>query len=114
MRYCPVSSLTTARTFSIRTGLAASTVTPGSTPPDASLTTPVMAPCAKAAAGRSSTIARTAADRRANAHIGTLLTWGRLHRRVVCAEIRDGKREVSLFPHSPASAGPGKAVEMDA
>ena len=46
-----MSSLTTERTFSIRTGLAASTVTPGSTAPDVSLTTPVMAACANAAAG---------------------------------------------------------------
>src|SRR6185295_13225004 len=43
----------TDRTFSIRTGLAASTVTPGNTPPDASLTTPVIAACANTADGRS-------------------------------------------------------------
>jgi hypothetical protein len=30
------------RTFSISAGLAASTVTPGKTPPDVSLTTPAM------------------------------------------------------------------------
>src|SRR5262245_46620245 len=35
-------------TFSIRTSLAASTVTPGSTGPEASLTTPLMALCASA------------------------------------------------------------------
>ena len=52
-RYCPVASLMTDRTFSIRTGLAASTVTPGSTAPDTSLTTPVIAPCARTAAGKS-------------------------------------------------------------
>ena len=46
MRYWPVSSLTTDLTFSIKIGLAASTVTPGSTPPDVSRTTPVMAACA--------------------------------------------------------------------
>ena len=40
MRYCPVPSVTAVRTFSMRTGLAASTVTPGSTAPDASFTTP--------------------------------------------------------------------------
>ena len=62
-RYCPVPSVVTVRTFSIRTGLATSTVTPGSTPPDASLTTPVMAACARAAAGKSSNTDSTATDR---------------------------------------------------
>src|SRR5438876_11948851 len=55
MRYCPDASLTAVRTFSIRAGLDASTVTPGSTAPDESLTTPVTLappePCARAAAG---------------------------------------------------------------
>jgi hypothetical protein len=37
-------------------GLAASTVTPGSTPPDASRTTPVMLLCAHEAAGIRSNI----------------------------------------------------------
>ena len=46
IRYWPVPSVTTERTFSISAGLAASTVTPGSTAPDASLTTPVMVACA--------------------------------------------------------------------
>jgi hypothetical protein len=59
-----VLSLRTERTFSIRTELAASTVAPGSTAPDASRTTPVIAPCAKAAVGRSKTTQRDAADRR--------------------------------------------------
>src|SRR5438477_4442822 len=53
MRYCPVSSVTTERTFSIRTGLDASTVTPGKTAPEASLTTPVIAACAWAVDGKS-------------------------------------------------------------
>ena len=34
--------MTTLRTFSIRAGLAASTVTPGMTAPDVSFTTPAM------------------------------------------------------------------------
>jgi hypothetical protein len=46
MRYWPLASVTTERPFSISTGLAASTVAPGSTPPEASLTTPVIAACA--------------------------------------------------------------------
>ena len=43
MRYWPLASVTTDRTFSISAGLAASTVAPGNTPPEASLTTPVIA-----------------------------------------------------------------------
>src|SRR5678816_1913803 len=47
----PCASVTAERTPSISAGLAASTVTPGSTPPEASRTTPVMLLCAHAAAG---------------------------------------------------------------
>src|SRR5881628_1816177 len=54
----------TDRTFSMRAGLAASTVTPGSTAPEASRTTPAIAPlvavCADAAAGANATHASTA------------------------------------------------------
>ena len=42
--YWPRLSVTVERTLSMSAGLAASTVTPGSTPPEASLTVPVMAP----------------------------------------------------------------------
>ena len=42
MLYWPVPSLMEVRTFSIRAGLAASIVAPGSTAPDASLTTPAI------------------------------------------------------------------------
>ena len=42
MRYCPVPSVTTDRTFSVKAELEASTDTPGSTAPDASFTVPVM------------------------------------------------------------------------
>src|SRR5688500_5565601 len=55
MRYWPVSSVTTVRTFSVNAGLAASTVTPGRTAPDESLTTPAMVACANAAPGSIST-----------------------------------------------------------
>ena len=54
MRYWPVPSDVALRTFSMRTGLAASTVTPGSTAPDASRTTPAMVACADAVEGNSS------------------------------------------------------------
>ena len=46
MRYCPVLSLTADRTFSIKAGLDASTVAPGSTAPDVSRTTPARVACA--------------------------------------------------------------------
>jgi hypothetical protein len=48
--YCPISSLTPVRVFSISVGLDTSTVTPGSTPPEVSFTTPATAarPCARA------------------------------------------------------------------
>ena len=48
MRYWPEPSVTTVRTFSMSAGLEASTVTPGSTPPEASRTVPVRVPCANA------------------------------------------------------------------
>src|SRR5262249_32076240 len=55
IRYSPFSSVIVERTFSISAGLAASTVTPGSTAPDVSLTTPVilaaLVPWALATAG---------------------------------------------------------------
>jgi len=40
--YWPSLSVTTLRVFSISAGLEASTVTPGTTAPDASLTSPAM------------------------------------------------------------------------
>ena len=51
MRYSPEPSVVADRVFSISTGLAASTVTPGNTAPDESLTTPVIDACANASAG---------------------------------------------------------------
>src|SRR5688572_21532331 len=67
MRYCPEPSVTSVRIFSIRAGLAASTVTPGSTAPDVSLTVPVNEAWANANAGSRTTHASThttRADRR--------------------------------------------------
>src|SRR5262245_10826990 len=52
IRYWPEPSVTADRTFSIRTGLEASTVTPGRIAPDASWTTPVIEAWAKAETGR--------------------------------------------------------------
>src|SRR5436190_5935117 len=58
MLYRPSLSLTAVRTFSISAGLDASTVTPGSTPPELSLTTPAIpldvGACADAVTGNSS------------------------------------------------------------
>src|SRR5712691_3152952 len=51
MRYWPLPSVDAERTFSMRTGLAASTVTPGSTAPEVSFTVPVIDPWAYADAG---------------------------------------------------------------
>ena len=51
MRYSPWLSVTAVLEPAISAGLLASTVTPGSTAPEVSLTTPVMLLCAHAAAG---------------------------------------------------------------
>ncbi len=55
MRYWPESSVTAVRTFSMSAGLEASTVTPGSTPPDESRTVPAREPWARTLAGVSRT-----------------------------------------------------------
>src|SRR5436190_18689512 len=51
IRYWPVPSETAERVFSMRAGLATSTVTPGRTAPDVSFTTPVIDACANARVG---------------------------------------------------------------
>src|SRR5262245_32752207 len=48
IRYRPAPSVAVVRTFSISAGLEASTVTPGSTAPDESLTAPAIVACAHA------------------------------------------------------------------
>src|SRR6478609_3240727 len=55
MRYAPAESLTADLTFSIRTSLEASTVTPGIAAPEPSLTTPTIVLWAWAALDRSIT-----------------------------------------------------------
>src|SRR6185436_19507525 len=66
MRYWPLVSVTAVRDFSIRLGLEASTVTPGSTASDASRTTPARVACANESEGKSRTEPTRAvtADRR--------------------------------------------------
>src|SRR5678815_1977108 len=79
MRYWPVASVKTDRTLSIRAGLAASTRTPGRTPPELSLTTPVIAACAKTVDGKSSetrTKRGPHEDRLIGVGIAVLLTGG--------------------------------------
>src|SRR5688572_18213981 len=79
MRYWPEASVATDRTFSISTGLAASTVTPGNTPPDASLTTPVIAAWANAVDGTSThtnATRKSAEDPWIRFSIAVLLTCG--------------------------------------
>src|SRR4051812_6013508 len=66
--YLPSPSVDTVFVFSISTSLATSTVTPGSTAPDASFTVPPIALCARAAAGNA--ITHTIA---ANSHRHNLL-----------------------------------------
>jgi hypothetical protein len=46
IRYAPAPSVTAVRTFSINAGLDTSTLTPGTTAPDASLATPAIDACA--------------------------------------------------------------------
>src|SRR4029078_6383992 len=72
MRNRPRSSVTAVRTFSMSAGLEASTVTPGSTAPDASLATPAMEACAWAEEGRSAR------------QVNTNRTLNRLTRRIGC------------------------------
>jgi hypothetical protein len=54
------------RTFSINVGLAASTVTPGSTAPEASRTTPAIDPWANPELAMASTLATASAADAAN------------------------------------------------
>src|SRR6476469_4949809 len=72
MRYCPVPSVITVRVFSMSAGLVASTVTPGRTAADASLTTPAIDAWAKAKLG-SSQIAAAAATMFTTRYIANLL-----------------------------------------
>src|SRR5206468_631509 len=77
MRYSPRSSVTALRTFSISTGLDASTVTPGRTAPDVSVTTPVMlaalVPCANTEVGKIVSNAAARRARRGRRYMDTLL-----------------------------------------
>ena len=76
MRYDPSALVTAVRVFSMSDGLEASTVTPGRTAPEASLTTPVRLACARATDGTSSSnpiITHTARHERMNTPFGYIL-----------------------------------------
>jgi len=72
--YNPCVSVTTDRTFSMRTGLDASTVTPGSTSPLSSLTTPTMLLWATATAGTSPSTPKAITTTTANMTRGLIST----------------------------------------
>src|SRR6266566_18547 len=80
MRYNPELSVVDERVFSISTVLAASTVTPGSTAPDPSLTVPVIDACARTIRGATITNAI------ANSH---------LPRAVIADILPPGRRPIS-------------------
>ena len=79
MLYRPSPSVTAVRTFSMSAGLEASTITPGSTAPDASLTSPetlpVVTACARATVGRRVNTQRTTRRTTPSRLIGILLNW---------------------------------------
>src|SRR4051812_27304615 len=75
MRYAPSPSVITERVFSMSTSLEASTVTPGSTAPDVSLTRPAMALWACAAAGSQSTHASAPTPANTSFRIIQLPPW---------------------------------------
>src|SRR5688572_18892606 len=130
MRYWPVPSLTALRTFSIRTGLDASTVTPGSSAPDVSLTVPVMA-CAQTTAGakRITSAAVVAAHTRPNfpnhendsilrlsicvpSHAEMPCEWRMERTYIPCADARQSGRDMSVVRggKSPAPTKRGRAL----
>src|SRR6476660_9629100 len=74
MRYRPLPSVTAVRTFSMSAGLAASTVTPGSTAPVVSLTSPARMACAATTRGT----AATSPNNRKHLAIARMVTSWRL------------------------------------
>src|SRR6476660_635495 len=92
MRYWPEPSVTTERVFSISAGLAASTVTPGRTPPEESLTTPAICACAKTVEGIA------AMNNTAQKTCANLLMADLLARKMVSLRRRGGKSAELLRP----------------
>src|SRR5262249_9090721 len=73
MRYWPAPSVIAVRVFSISAGLDASTVTPGSTAPVPSFTTPAIATCARAVAGSRNAAPHTTAAQNTTRRMDVLL-----------------------------------------
>ena len=82
IRYCPAASVVAVRVFSISTGLDASTVTPGSTALEGSLTAPARATCASAAAGAIHIGMRRTQHRRTIRMDGPPMSWCPRRRRL--------------------------------
>ena len=96
MRYCPVPSVTAVRAFSMRAGLAASTSTPGTGAPEASLAEPLMAACANAGTGTQANQARNR-----NVFIG-----------VPARHARDVKREAVIMLDQPPRSKAGSPCQF--
>src|SRR4030095_3686024 len=91
IEYRPSPSVTAVRVFSISTSLAASTVTPGKTAPEVSLTMPAIVLCADAVDGRSASRATTPRARTANfILIGLSLHQMSRRRTPGCADLTRG------------------------
>src|SRR5690242_4239768 len=88
MRYWPVASVTALRVFSISAGLDASTVTPGSTPPDVSRTVPARL-CADAMLGTTARIAITTNDRTSTGRMSENLQNGLVDKGSVISGCRE-------------------------
>src|SRR5262245_34671349 len=100
MRYWPDAFVATDRTFSISAGLDASTLTPGSTAPDVSRTTPVIEACAYASEGmiRSTTEAHAIFARDMEPPEVTRVYGGSLRGRIIAQEAShlDGRTAYSI------------------
>ena len=108
MRNWPTPSVMATRIFSMRTGLAASTVTPGSTAPELSRTLPARVACANADIGRRITKARSPRDLARVAHVQCLSPWKRRHRSVR-RRSEPAERQRMALPQKPRS-GVGRSV----
>src|SRR5713226_52771 len=100
IRYCPCSLVTAVRTLSMSAGLAASTVTPGSTAPEASVTTPetlaALVPCADAGAETSSRHATVQRARHAPRYMKSSFETRSGRIEILDAEPRRTDREIQV------------------
>src|SRR5712692_10239195 len=107
MQYSPRSSVTALRTFSISTGLDASTVTPGRTPPDPSVTTPAMlaalVPWAFAAKGSDAASTNATRIRTTTGLLIVHLTAVTTHPGIIDIVTTERRGEERLILHLPVS-----------